>query len=154
MVLEETALHSDVAGEIDELHRFFVDWFTGKSPADADEEEFKTRFLDRLDAGFVLIPPAGRILERDRLETGIRAGRGSNPDFRIAIRNVRIHYADRSLVLATYEEWQRNALASTPPDNGRIATVLFNRVEGVLRWRHVHETWLPEPVMMAGPYDF
>ena len=59
-------------------------------------------------------------------------------------------------MLATYEEWQRNALASTPPDNGRVATVLFedDRAEDRLRWLHIHETWLPEEVMAAGPYDF
>lgn len=31
-------------------------------------------------------------------------------------------------ILATYEGWQRNALASKPPDNGRIASVLFRGV--------------------------
>lgn len=56
-------------------------------------------------------------------------------------------------VLATYEEWQRNAIASKPADNGRIATALF-RAREQLRWIHVHETWLPRDVMAAGPFDF
>ena len=56
-------------------------------------------------------------------------------------------------LLATYEEWQRNGLASTPFDNGRLATVFFATGER-LRWLHIHETWLPQEVMAAGPYDF
>ena len=56
-------------------------------------------------------------------------------------------------VIATYEEWQRNALASTPPDNGRVATAVFERGER-LKWLHIHETWVPPEQMAAGPYDF
>jgi hypothetical protein len=56
-------------------------------------------------------------------------------------------------VLATYEEWQRNALASKPADNGRIATVVF-KIGDPLKWVHIHETWLPEAVMAPDDYDF
>ena len=83
----------------------------------------------------------------------MRRAHGSNPDFRIAIRNVVVRRVMPDVVLATYEEWQRNALASTPPDNARLATVAFARTEP-LRWLHVHETWLPGEVAAAGPYDF
>ena len=57
------------------------------------------------------------------------------------------------MVLATYEEWQRNALASDPPDNGRIATVLLELGPDIV-WHHVHETWLPPDRIRAGSYDF
>jgi len=56
-------------------------------------------------------------------------------------------------VVATHEEWQRNALASKPSENARIATVLFEDTEP-LRWLHIHETWMPADVAAAGPYDF
>ena len=45
------------------------------------------------------------------------------------------------------------ALASTPPDNARVATVMFHHADR-LKWLHVHETWMPTEVMAAGPYDF
>lgn len=45
------------------------------------------------------------------------------------------------------------ALASTPPDNARIATVLFDRAQ-LRRWLHVHEARLPDSIAAAGPYDF
>jgi len=146
----EQLLHDRVFEEIERLHRFFVDWFSGTIPD--DDETFRGRFLDSLDPEFVLIPPAGNTVTWDELTTGIRSGHGSNPDFRIAIRNVVVRRAVNGVVLATYEEWQRNARASNPPDNGRVSTVLFRAED--LCWLHLHETWLPERIMSSGPFDF
>jgi hypothetical protein len=140
-----------VREEIEALHRFFVTWFSGACAN--DPHLFERGVLHRLDEKFVLIPPAGKVLSREELADGIRAAHNSNPDFRIAVRNVHIRRTWDRHLLATYEEWQRNARASTPPDNGRVATVLFEAGDG-LRWLHVHETWLPESMMQAGPYDF
>lgn len=66
---------------------------------------------------------------------------------------MRLRQLSAKHVLVTYEEWQRHALASMPPDNGRLSTALFDCADG-LRWLHVHETWLPAAQMAAGPYDF
>jgi hypothetical protein len=119
--------------EIEELHEFFVGWFNGSLP----ESAFETDFMLGLDD---LVP-------------AIRDGYASNPNFRIEIREVQVHWTSDDYVMATYEEWQRNALASTPPDNARVATVLFKGPEP-LKWLHIHETWLPPESMSAGPYDF
>ena len=107
-------LEQDVRREIEELHRFFVDWFSGHLP----ESDFEAGFLRRFDPDFVLIPPAGHLLRLEDLAANIRSGHASNPAFRIAIRNVRVQRVLERHVLATYEEWQRNARASRPPDNG------------------------------------
>ena len=144
-------LEAEVREEVDALHRFFVGWFTGALP-DTDEI-FQRDFLARFDDDFLLIPPAGVILAVSMLGGGFRAEHGKNPDFRIAIRETRVRRIMGDLVLATYEEWQRNAVESSPPDNGRVSSVLFRREQG-LRWLHVHETWLPADRMNAGPYDF
>lgn len=138
-----------VREEIESLHEFFVGWFSGALADAAFDEDFMPRFAPDL----VLIPPAGKTLTLPELAAGVRAGYGTNPSFAIAIRNVRVRRAWDSGILATYEEWQRNALASTPQDNGRVATVLFTPSQP-LRWLHVHETWLPPETMAAGPYDF
>ena len=143
------SIEERVREEIEALHRFFVGWFSGALP----ESDFEDGFLARFDADFLLIPPAGTLLGLDALASGIRAGHGSNAQFRIAIRNVRVHRAAGGVVLATYEEWQRNALASKPPDNARIATVWFAEADP-LRWLHVRETWMPDAVAEAGAYDF
>ena len=142
-------LESDVRNEVEAVHRFFVDWFSGAAP----EGAFESRFVDRLDPDMVFIPPAGARVGFDALVSSIRKGRGSNPDFRVAIRKVQVHRVLDDHIVATYEEWQRNALMSSPTDNGRIATVLFARAQS-FRWLHIHETWLPDAVMAAGPYDF
>jgi len=138
-----------VLAEVEALHGFFVGWFSGRLPKHA----FQSGFLDRFDPAFVLIPPAGTFMGLEALGSAVHSAHATNPEFRIAIRNVRVLRQLDGHVLATYEEWQRNALASTPPDNARVATVLFAEGEP-LHWLHVHETWLPEEVASAGPYDF
>lgn len=147
--MTDTRLQEVVRDEIEALHRFFVGWFSGSLAA----SEFDAGFLQRFDPGFRLVPPAGTLLGLDDLAGSVRSAHASNPEFRIAIRNVEVRLTSSEHVIATYEEWQRNALASTPPDNGRVATVVFANARP-LRWLHVHETWLPEPVATAGPYDF
>jgi hypothetical protein len=142
-------LETIVREEIEALHRFFIEWFSGAAP----ESDLEEGILNRLAPDLVFVPPGGSLLGRDALETGLRQGYGTNPDFRIAIRNVTVHRVLESHVVATYEEWQRNALASKPPDNARLATVLFENSRP-LRWLHIHETWMPEDVAAAGPYDF
>lgn len=135
--------------EVEALHRFLVGWFSGALA----ETTFEAAFADRLDRELVFIPPAGPVLGRPALLSAVRDGYGSNRDFRIAIRNVRVHRVLGDMVIATYEEWQRNALSSTPPDNARVATVVMD-IGGTPRWLHIHETWLPDAVALAGPYDF
>ncbi len=139
----------EVTTEIEALHQFFCGWFGGTLEQSCFGEQFTQRFTPDL----VFIPPAGRLLGLADISASVKAGYDSNPEFRVQIRNVSIVREWQDYVLATYEEWQCNALASAPPDNARIATVLF-RKEDRLRWLHIHETWMPPEVMAAGPYDF
>ena len=145
----EMNISSQARAEIESLHEFFVDWFAGALPAEAFEENF----LPRFSADVVFIPPAGFHFGFGELTAVIRERYASNPDFRIAIRNVQVHRETPELLIVTYEEWQRNALASSPPDNGRVATVVFEKGDR-LKWLHIHETWVPPEQMAAGPYDF
>ena len=142
-------LEQAVRDEVERLHEFFVGWFAGELP----EASLDTGFVAHLGAEFVLIPPGGIVLSRDDIAEAIRQSYDSNPEFRIAIRDVQIRQELDDYLVVTYEEWQRNALQSSPPDNGRLATALFRRGPP-LEWLHVHETWLPKEVMAAGPYDF
>jgi hypothetical protein len=140
---------SAVRTEVEELHKFFVGWFSGALNAST----FDTEFLPRFSPDFHIVPPAGTLMNLGQLTAAIRSTHGTNPEFRIAIRNVTIRAQFDGHILATYEEWQRNALASKPPDNARIATAVL-RDTRPLQWLHVHETWLPRNIMDAGPYDF
>lgn len=142
-------LELGVHEEIEALHKFFVNWFSGKLPVD----DFETGFLSRFDADFLIVPPAGSLLTLAQLASAIKQNHANNPDFRIAIRNVKVRRTLGNHILATYEEWQRNAKSSTPPDNARIATVLFKNSEP-LKWLHIHETWMPKAVMSADSFNF
>ena len=140
--------------EIEALHQFFVEWFTGET--NNTEDVFAEGLLNSLGDDCTLIQPNGHQSRTADFSNAIRKGYGSNPTFRIAIRKVSIVWQGDEHVLATYEEWQRNAKSSTPPNNGRTATVLFryNPETAALTWLHIHETWLPVEVMERGPYDF
>lgn len=116
-----------------------MDWFKGSIPKNNFGQGFSVRF----DPAFILIPPAGTLLKLEDLSAGVHGAYASNPDFRIVIRNVKIQRALPGYFLATYEEWQKNALASKPANNARLASVLFKDVRP-LKWLHVHETWMPQ----------
>jgi hypothetical protein len=141
-----------VTAEIEALHAFFVEWFTGTVPeADA---RFEAGLTARLDPDFVIVQPGGEELSGPTIVKGIRAAYGGSDGFRIAIRNVRVLRRIADVLVVMYEEWQVNARFSSPPNNGRLSTALFRDEGDRLRWLHIHETWLPEDVMTAGPYDF
>ena len=72
--------------EIVELHRFFVDWFTGHCPK--NRAGF-ARVADALAPGFVQVDPAGRERRRGPLLTALRAAHGSRAGEPFAIRIVR-----------------------------------------------------------------
>ena len=141
--------------EIEALHEFFVDWFGGKIAA--DERVFHQRFSSRFHPDCELIQPSGLTLNTSDFFHAVRSSYGSSPDFRIAIRNVRVRHAlPDGYSLVTYEEWQRNAVNSTPPDNARAASVLFYRPNDNTAplWMHIHETWLPLVQVPPSRFDF
>ncbi|MEE9413267.1 MAG: hypothetical protein V3V22_09480 [Methylococcales bacterium] len=143
------SIQEQIRIEIEDLHEFFCDWFAGKLPKTDFDAKFTTRFVDDL----VFIPPGGKLLGLADLGSLIYQGYASNPRFHIQIREVTVRREFDGFVLATYEEWQRNALASQPPDNGRVATVVFKSGDP-LKWMHIHETWLPKARMVSENYEF
>ena len=154
-VVNNADVAHQVRREIVSLHEFFVGWFSGTLAA--DDETFAQRFSARMDPSCLLIQPGGVGSMLSDFSAAIRSAHGSNPDFRITIRRVAVPRDLGSHIVATYEEWQRNAIFSQPPDNGRISTALLARDQSAplgLRWQHVHETWLPAEIMTAGPFDF
>ena len=142
-------LQTAIRAEIEDLHVFFVNWFTGKAAV----SELDTRFTTAMDPALVFISPDGAVLTAKDLIDGFAAAHGANPDFAIEVRDVTIHREIGDLVLATYTEWQKGARNSARPNNGRITTVLMTR-SAPIRWLHLQETWLPEAVQDAASYDF
>jgi hypothetical protein len=142
----ETAVH--------DIHDFFTDWVGGRCPGDA--ETFKRNALDRLADDLVAIMPGGRSLGKKDFEGYMKSIYGSNPDFRIKIRDIRRNHQSGDLAVVNYHEWQRNAKDSDEPNNGRVTTMVIRDRGGdhgpqILQ---VHETWLPEEIVASGNFNF
>jgi hypothetical protein len=142
----ETAIH--------DISDFFTDWVGGRCPGDADT--FRRNALDRLADDLVAIMPGGRSFGKKEFEAYMKSIYGSNPDFRIKIRDVRLKHQSGDLAVVNYHEWQRNAKDSDEPNNGRITTmVVRDRGKGAApEVLQVHETWLPKDVVASGDFDF
>ncbi len=147
---------SMAATEIIGLHEFLEDWFTGR--CENDDPAWKERLLQRFTDDFHIFMPAGVLLTGSGLWDPLRAEHGRNPDFKINIRKIERGAAlGEGVTVWTYEEWQRNALNATPPDNGRGSSVVFVDDASTptgLKWAHVHETWLPGEIIAADPFDW
>ncbi len=133
---------AEVRAEIEALHDFFTGWFNGTLPESG--EVFAHGLADHFHPDFEIVLPSGTVHDRDGILTPVRQAWGTNPEFRAVVRNVRIlgewPQAGAGLVLAAYVEDQSGARNTTPADNLRHATVLFERRAGRLVWRHLHET--------------
>ncbi len=141
-------LEHKVRIEVEEMHQFFVDWFNGT----ADQLVFD-KFTSRFDSKVNYIGPGGSLLDRNALVGFLGGARGISSDFRIAIRDVKIQHLSDSHIIATYTEWQRQAIFSDRPENGRVTTVILSKSEP-FRWLHIHETWLPEEIFRKELFDF
>lgn len=138
-----------VRNEIIDLHDFFTEWFNGT----VDRNQLEPRFLSRLDKNVAFIPPEGRVVGGDGLKVLFEKGYGSNSEFRIQIRDVKIRHRIGDTVLATYTEWQTGAVHSAKANNARVTSVLME-IGPPVRWLHIHETLLPEAIRAADPFDF
>lgn len=126
--------------EIVRLHRFFVEWFTGRLP---QTEAAFAAFADSMASGFAIVGPDGRLTELPALEQSLYNHHGHHDpqSFEIEIKNVVLRRAFGRWAIVTYEEWQQIGEQRT----GRLSTVVIEEElqNGRLEWLHVHETWLP-----------
>ena len=128
--------------EVQQLHRFFEEWFRGELPPTG---EAFLRISDVLAEDFEIISPGGEHRSRTAVVDGLREAHGSQRDepFRIWIEKARGRRVAEGLHVVTYEEWQETA----GEQRGRLSTAVFRRRPGTpngVEWVHVHEVWLPE----------
>lgn len=142
-------LLNDIRREVVDLHAFFVRWFNGT----VVREELVPCFLSHMIDEVVFISPDGDVLRREQLESGFSQAYGTNPDFKIEIRDVQILQKFGEIVLVNYTEWQKGAKASSQEQNARITSALID-TGAPFQWYHIHETWLPENIRKADPFAF
>ena len=133
-------LLAEVRAEIEALHDFFTGWFSGALPE--SDEVFARGLADHFHPEFEIVLPSGTVHDRDGILTPVHQAWGTNPGFSAVTRDVRIlgEWPQAGLVLAAYVEAQTGARNTTPADNLRHSTVLFEHTGERLLWRHLHET--------------
>ena len=124
--------------EIEALHAFFVEWYTGTTDDDAI-----ARLEGALAPDFEMVTPDGTRLDRDSVLENVRGSyeRDEPGTFAIEIRNVEVIAQLEGHALVRYEEWQDVDQETT----GRVSTILFRdatAAPGGLEWVDLHETWL------------
>jgi hypothetical protein len=144
--------HEFVREQIFQMNEAIVSWIAGTSPS--DDATFQASFTRRMSDGLTVIMPGGMTFHADAFAEFMRKNHGKNPRFRIQIRDVTVRHRGGDLLVVTYTEWQRNAVQSTPGDNGRICTAVVRLRDSDLELLHVHETWLPEEIVRADPFEF
>jgi hypothetical protein len=152
---DDSVLEAALAEEIRRLHRFFVDWFSGSCPRSS--QSFQENFGDYLAPDFELVQPNGERVDRAAILSGIEAAYGVNPDFRIQIRKPRLVSREGPLLAVSYEEWQKGARNTSPPDNARSALGLLRLCDGPeprFLWLQLQETSLPKAVVEEDVFDF
>lgn len=127
--------------EVVDLHRFFVEWYDAKTAGTADFD----RFERAMGEGFLMIPPDGRILDREAVVGYVRGNRGGfDGDFAIEIEDVRPGWEAGDVIVVTYVEVQ----ARGGKNSRRQASAVFTRSSSApngVEWRHLQETWLQMP---------
>lgn len=126
---------TDWQREVDELHEFFQALFLGEIDS-----------VDRADAAFgpdfTFVGPDGSLAARGAILGMLVAGRGHSSQLRISIEGHRTIVETDTVIVGEYIEVHEFAGGG----NRRRSTVVFDLdPEGPngVRWRHVHETWLP-----------
>lgn len=137
-----------VVKEVQELHQFFQDWFTGTVP---QSETSFARVTVALDPGFTLVNPDGSVAGYATVLKWLRAGYGTRPGFRLWTDAILLRHQSADFTLATYEEWQQ---AGDGRKNRRLSSACFLRDSAVpnrVSWLHVHETWLKVDAEINSP---
>lgn len=142
-------LEEQVRREVVELHDFFVDWFNGT----IDRDQLQDGFIAHMHPDFIFLTPDGIERSRDDLVTGFKAAHGGNPAFRIQVRDVKVRHDLGDQVVATYTEWQKGSQTTAVPNTARITTVVMTKDQPP-RWLLAQETWLPDAIRDADPFDF
>jgi hypothetical protein len=126
--------------EVEELHRFFDEWFSGRL---SNDDAAFARFADVLSERFEIAPPDGGVLDRAAILRAVRGGHGARAGegFRIWIEDAEARLLGDGMYAVTYEEWQDVGGAA----RGRRSRALMRQSAAApngVEWVRVDETWI------------
>ncbi len=122
--------------EIEELHRFFVEWYTGILK---NSEEHFSRFKDVMAGTVHFVGTDGSVADKNDLLNWIKqawAGYATG-EFNIKIKEFKLMHETKETALVSYQEWQ-NFRGKTLI---LVSSVLLSKTENRynnLEWQHIH----------------
>lgn len=132
-----------VLHEIEDMHRFFTEWFGGRMP---HTEAGFDRFRTALDANFAQVNPQGLLRPYRQILHDVWAHWNwfpGDPNFKIWIAEPQVrHVLPGDHALVVYQEWHNYQGKNV----GRTCTGLVARRPGTptgIVWLELHESLLP-----------
>lgn len=123
-----------ISNEIEGLHNFFQQFFTGEI-----QQDTISRFSLVLEDDFSLITPSGQLITRENILAMVKQSYDSRKNMRIWTNDIVTRSLSNNLYVTTYQELQEI-------ENGtktvRLSTAIFRIDEAKVTWIHVHETWV------------
>lgn len=137
----ESPLFQKASAEVLDFHRFFEGWYDAATAGDIDFGRCERTF----GQAFRMIPPTGRIFDRNETIELIRTNRASfRGDFTIEISDIRASFETDDAIVLTYVEAQSRAGKYSRRQASALFTASSSAPNGV-EWQHLHETWLQMP---------
>ena len=125
--------YTDYFDEVIQAHIAIEQWLAEEQDASALEQ-----LLSRFSPQFSMVSPLGRVLDFDALNELFLMAAGKKLGFRIELgelSGIALHDGGATV---SYREHQTDA---TGLHSDRRSTVVFEKVEGKILWRHLHETF-------------
>ncbi|AWY41087.1 DUF4440 domain-containing protein [Pseudomonas putida] len=124
---------TDYFDEVIQAHVAIEKWLAEEQdPSELDH------LLSRFSPQFSMVSPLGRVLDFDALNELFTLAGGKKLGFRIELselRGIALHEAGATV---SYREQQTDA---TGLHSDRRSTVVFEKVQGRILWRHLQETF-------------
>ena len=125
--------YTDYFDEVIQAHVAIEQWLAEEQDPSALEH-----LLTRFSPQFSMVSPLGRVLDFDALNELFLMAAGKKLGFRIKLgelSGIALHDGGATV---SYREHQTDA---TGLHSDRRSTVVFEKVEGKILWRHLHETF-------------
>ncbi|MCW8275256.1 DUF4440 domain-containing protein [Pseudomonas sp. PCH199] len=125
--------YTEYFDEVIQAHVAIEQWL-GKEQEASELEHLLTRFSPQ----FSMVSPLGRVLGFDALNQLFMLSGGKKLGFRIKLSELRGIALHNDGATVSYREQQTDA---TGLHSDRRSTVVFQKVDGKILWRHLHETF-------------
>ncbi|MGJ7518679.1 DUF4440 domain-containing protein [Pseudomonas baetica] len=125
--------YTDYFDEVIQAHIRIEKWLAEEQ----DEAELE-HLLSRFSPQFSMVSPLGRVLDFDALNELFTLAGGKKLGFRIELSELRGLALHDDGATVSYREQQTDA---TGLHSDRRSTVVFEKVDGKILWRHLQETF-------------